>query len=517
MKQLIFLIVAVVLAIAATVLAFIFVVPGKAPGEAERLRQIPARLMHLQVPRVVEKILQALYIFSTAFIVLYGVLQLFNVQRDYWTGASRWMGGTGLLCIIVGPIAIRLSYELMMMAILLVKNVISINRKLADETGSAGGDVFAAPDVEELKKAIQRKEPQPQPPVQPQPPYQPQPQPQPPVQPQPVWEEPARARPVLPGARQQTGKRRLPPVREARAGAVSVSIVKKRPSGVCRTAFLAADRSVVVVGTGTAVLQCRLLALEHAESALRQRQQLVLAGVDGDGGDPADHLGDGIHSLLAIGDAAGEDDLIHLAVHNGGHGADLLADLIVERVHHTGDLLIVFGLRQQIAHVVGAGIGHQTAAAGEHAVHLPLGVLAGEALLHQLAGGQGAGALGREGTLAVQCVLGVHHAALHVGTDGNAAAHVADDEVQLLIFLALLLGKALGHGLLVQGVENADTLEQGMTGIARHISHLIDDHGVHDVGGDAQLVADLAGDQAAQVGGVLTLNADGAVRDHDCR
>ena len=63
-----------------------------------------------------------------------------------------------------------------MMAILLVKNVISINRKLADETGSAGGDVFAAPDVEELKKAIQRKEPQPQPPV----------------QPQPVWEEPAR-------------------------------------------------------------------------------------------------------------------------------------------------------------------------------------------------------------------------------------------------------------------------------------------------------------------------------------
>ena len=201
-------------------------------------------------------------------------------------------------------------------------------------------------------------------------------------------------------------------------------------------------------------------------------------------------------------------------MHNGGHGADLLADLIVERVHHTGDLLIVFGLRQQIAHVVGAGVGHQTAAAGEHAVHLRLGILAGEALLHQLAGGQGAGALGREGALAVQCVLGVHHAALHVGADGNAAAHVADDEVQLLIFLALLLGKALGNGLLVQGVENADTLEQGMTGIARHISHLIDDHGVNDVGGDAQLVADLAGDQTAQVGGVLSLHADGAVLDH---
>lgn len=210
MKQLIFLIIAVVLAIAATVLAFIFVVPEK---RREKLNAFGKFLHDLCSFKflVVEKILQALYIFSTAFIVLYGVLQLFNVQRDYWTGASRWMGGTGLLCIIVGPIAVRLSYELMMMAILLVKNVISINRKMADETGSAGGDVFAAPDVEELKKAIQRKEPQPQPqpPVQPQPPYQqpqppyqpqpqppvqsqPEPQPQPPVQPQPVWEEPAR-------------------------------------------------------------------------------------------------------------------------------------------------------------------------------------------------------------------------------------------------------------------------------------------------------------------------------------
>ena len=202
MKQLIFLIIAVVLAIAATVLAFIFIVPEK---RREKLNAFGKFLHDLCSFKflVVEKILQALYIFSTAFIILYGVLQLFNVQKDYWTGGSRWIGGTGLLYIIVGPIAVRLSYELMMMAVLLVKNVISINRKLADETGGTGGDVFAVPDVEELKKAIQRKEPQPQPPYQqPQPPYQPQPQPpvqsqpepqpQPPVQPQPVWEEPAR-------------------------------------------------------------------------------------------------------------------------------------------------------------------------------------------------------------------------------------------------------------------------------------------------------------------------------------
>lgn len=156
MKQLIFLIIAVVLAIAATVLAFIFIVPEK---RREKLNAFGKFLHDLCSFKflVVEKILQALYIFSTAFIILYGVLQLFNVQRDYWTGESRWMGGTGLLCIIVGPIAVRLSYELMMMAVLLVKNVISINHKLASQSGSADGDVFGVPDMQELKDAARQR------------------------------------------------------------------------------------------------------------------------------------------------------------------------------------------------------------------------------------------------------------------------------------------------------------------------------------------------------------------------
>lgn len=79
MKQLIFLIIAVVLAIAATVLAFIFVVPEK---RREKLNAFGKFLHDLCSFKflVVEKILQALYIFSTAFIVLYGVLQLFNVE-----------------------------------------------------------------------------------------------------------------------------------------------------------------------------------------------------------------------------------------------------------------------------------------------------------------------------------------------------------------------------------------------------------------------------------------------------
>ena len=157
MYQIIFLVIAAVLAIAATVLAFIFIVPEKRREKMNAFGRFLQDLCSFKF-LVVEKILQALYIFSTAFIVLYGVMQLFNIQRDYWSGGVKWMGGMGLLYIVLGPIVVRLSYELLMMVVLLVKNVIAINHKLADQTGRAAGDVFATPDVQELKVAVlQRK------------------------------------------------------------------------------------------------------------------------------------------------------------------------------------------------------------------------------------------------------------------------------------------------------------------------------------------------------------------------
>ena len=45
----------------------------------------------------------------------------------------------------------------MMMAILLLKNVISINHKLADQTGNGSGDVFAAPNMQEMKEALRQR------------------------------------------------------------------------------------------------------------------------------------------------------------------------------------------------------------------------------------------------------------------------------------------------------------------------------------------------------------------------
>ena len=117
---------------------------------------LPAVLIPLAEVRDVaeETILQALYIFFTALVILVGFFMLFCSD---WSG---WMGGKGILLMILGPIAVRLSYELVMMAVLAVKNIISINSKLRNQNeGAAGTDIFD-PDMRSLKEAFGVKEEQ---------------------------------------------------------------------------------------------------------------------------------------------------------------------------------------------------------------------------------------------------------------------------------------------------------------------------------------------------------------------
>ena len=141
-----FAIVAAVLAVAATVLAFVYLVPEK---RREKMGNF-GKFLHDTVNfkyLIVEKILQALYIFLTCFVILDGFFLLFKTVETW--GGKRWMGGTGLLMMILGPIVIRLAYELLMMMVLLVKNVIAINGKLRNQNGDAAGkDVFAAPNLD---------------------------------------------------------------------------------------------------------------------------------------------------------------------------------------------------------------------------------------------------------------------------------------------------------------------------------------------------------------------------------
>ena len=140
------------LAIAATVLAFIFITPDKKRGKLNVFGKALHDFLNFRY-LIVEKILQALYIFFTAMTVIEGVFMLFMAPYGHW------MGGYGLLMIVVGPIVIRLIFELLMMVILLVKNVIAINGKLKNQNEGTGdaANVFAAPDLSEVKETLRQK------------------------------------------------------------------------------------------------------------------------------------------------------------------------------------------------------------------------------------------------------------------------------------------------------------------------------------------------------------------------
>lgn len=121
-------IIALVFAVIATILAFIFIVPDKKRSKLNRFGKFlhdTANFKYL----IIEKVLQFLYILVTCYVFLLGFCLLFYVQKYRW-GESKWYGGYGLLLMTLGPIAVRLAYEGVMMVILLIKNVIQINNKL---------------------------------------------------------------------------------------------------------------------------------------------------------------------------------------------------------------------------------------------------------------------------------------------------------------------------------------------------------------------------------------------------
>lgn len=162
-----FVVIAFILSLVAVVLAFIFIVPEKKRAKLNKFGQLLHDILNFKF-LIVEKILQALYIFATAFVIICGFLMLFYVEEGYYN-SSQWQGGKGLLLMILGPIVVRLIYELLMMFILVVKNVISINNKLKNQNSTeAGNDPFNTPSAGDIKNVFQ---PQAQPTGNAQPPY----------------------------------------------------------------------------------------------------------------------------------------------------------------------------------------------------------------------------------------------------------------------------------------------------------------------------------------------------------
>lgn len=149
-----------VLAVVLTVLAFIFIVPEKRRAKLNAFGKFLHDTCNFNY-LLIEKLLQALYIFLTVFSILTGVYMLFQSF------------GMGLLLMIGLPLLIRLIYEFLMMTVLLLKHVIMIDNKLknqntVDKKQQPEASVFAsrerkkpapAPAKEPVRKAAPAAKP----------------------------------------------------------------------------------------------------------------------------------------------------------------------------------------------------------------------------------------------------------------------------------------------------------------------------------------------------------------------
>ena len=138
-----FLIISIVAAFIATILLFILVLPDKKRVNLNGFFKGIADIFNFRT-LLIEKIVKFLYTFTTIAAILFGFFMLF--MQEF----GRSLALYGLLVMFISPIAIRLMFEITMMAILLVKNVIEINNKLgyknSDDKGNTASP-FAEPKL----------------------------------------------------------------------------------------------------------------------------------------------------------------------------------------------------------------------------------------------------------------------------------------------------------------------------------------------------------------------------------
>lgn len=147
-------IIAAVLAIGAAIVMFIFVMPKKKDGKLPKILQIFHDIAHFK-QFFIGYALKAMYIIATVFCLVFGFILLFGVETH--TAGSFYSGyyttttstfGTGILIMILGPIAVRLTYELAIMFITLVQNVADINNKLKNQNEKPAETKTEAPKAQ---------------------------------------------------------------------------------------------------------------------------------------------------------------------------------------------------------------------------------------------------------------------------------------------------------------------------------------------------------------------------------
>ena len=126
---------AVIATIALTIAAYICIIPEKKRATLPGIGKFFHDLFNFKW-LLIEKIVKVCYVLSTIFVVCLGFFYLFSVQSDFW-GGSHSLAGFGLGLIILGPIIVRIVYEFLMMSILMVTNIIEINKKMKGDAGTS--------------------------------------------------------------------------------------------------------------------------------------------------------------------------------------------------------------------------------------------------------------------------------------------------------------------------------------------------------------------------------------------
>ena len=157
MLMLVFAIISIITALAATVLAFIFIVPEKKRSKLNSFGKLLHDIANFKF-LFIEKVLQFFYIYATVFSLVFGFFSIFNFQTyrsysyyGYGRTRTEWYGWMGLIYMILGPIIIRITYEILLLGILKLKNIIQINNKLKNQNEDDVTDAFSGINFKEYK------------------------------------------------------------------------------------------------------------------------------------------------------------------------------------------------------------------------------------------------------------------------------------------------------------------------------------------------------------------------------
>lgn len=142
--------VGIIATIVATVLAYLYIIPEKKRDGLNKLGQFIHDIFNFKF-LIIEKILRFFYVLCTIACICIGLSMIFGftAYQSYYSKKifTDWYGIYGILFAIVGPIAVRLAYEGLMMFLLLVRNVMEINAKLKSQTDA---QEYQAPSFKEL-------------------------------------------------------------------------------------------------------------------------------------------------------------------------------------------------------------------------------------------------------------------------------------------------------------------------------------------------------------------------------